>query len=156
MWPILRESNLTSYGKFDQFPFFSYFLGGDFSLLMPQANISPKKWMDWKTILFLRLSPYLLGLFAVSSRGCIKGIFPAEAAAVCWHDPDFDLCWGHRGGVEKRWTWGFLVDLLLPKNPSSISSCWKNGKMLTYCIMYISILYILPSQQMFHLSVLAR
>ena len=65
----------TSYGKFDQFPafFLSLFFLGRISLEMPQTNTSPEKWMDWKTILFFRLSPYFLGLLLLVSGVASKG-----------------------------------------------------------------------------------
>lgn len=66
----------TSYGMFDQFPafFLSLFFLGRISLEMPQTNTSPEKWMDWKTILFFRLSPYFLGLLLLVSGVASKGV----------------------------------------------------------------------------------
>ena len=138
------------------FPLFSYFfLGGDFSLLMPQTNTSPENWDAWKTILFLSAFALFSGAFAVSFRGCIKGLFPAEAAAVCWHDPDFDLCWGHRGGVKKCVELEDLWWIYCCPQKSSLEMfedlCWKKwDKFHLLCNVYLySTVYILPSQKCF-------
>ena len=69
MGPILRESNLKSYGKFDQFPLYSYlFFWEDFSLKMPRTNTSPENWDAWKTILFF------LGLLLLVPGVASKGV----------------------------------------------------------------------------------